>query len=215
MSIKFNEVTWYSKLGAVILFLVVVPILAFYIGGQYREVSLLSKGVTVVETHQSSSPTTNIQGTFSDPLNGTYTIDEEKITFNNGKAVESVAPGSAAQMETSIFGKPVYADLTGDGQNDAIFFVSQETGGTGIFFYVVAAVNKGGKYVGTDAVFIGDRIAPQNINTAGGVAIVNYADRAAGEAMAVQPSVGKSRFFTIKDGQLVEGKMKSATVQVR
>lgn len=33
---KWNEVTWYSKVGAVILFLVVVPALSFYIGTQYQ-----------------------------------------------------------------------------------------------------------------------------------------------------------------------------------
>jgi hypothetical protein len=34
--IKFNEVTWYSKLAAVILFLLVVPALTFYIGTEYQ-----------------------------------------------------------------------------------------------------------------------------------------------------------------------------------
>ena len=35
MKIVFNKVTWYSKLAAVILFLIVVPVLTFYIGEQY------------------------------------------------------------------------------------------------------------------------------------------------------------------------------------
>ncbi|MSU55492.1 MAG: hypothetical protein EXS46_03070 [Candidatus Taylorbacteria bacterium] len=35
--IKWNKVTWYSRLGALILFLIVVPILAFYVGTQYQE----------------------------------------------------------------------------------------------------------------------------------------------------------------------------------
>lgn len=34
--IKFNEVTWYSKLAAVIFFLFVMPAWAFYIGTQYE-----------------------------------------------------------------------------------------------------------------------------------------------------------------------------------
>ena len=37
MNIKFNEVTWYSKLGAVVLFLLIVPILTFIVGRQYQE----------------------------------------------------------------------------------------------------------------------------------------------------------------------------------
>ncbi|MBX4192384.1 DKNYY domain-containing protein [Candidatus Parcubacteria bacterium] len=36
--IKWHEVTWYSKLGAIILFVGVVPALCFYIGIQYEKV---------------------------------------------------------------------------------------------------------------------------------------------------------------------------------
>ncbi len=35
--IEWNRVTWYSKLGAALLFIVVVPSLAFYIGRQYEK----------------------------------------------------------------------------------------------------------------------------------------------------------------------------------
>src|SRR5690349_18913841 len=35
MKIEFNRVTWYSKLCAIILFLLLVPILCFYIGEKY------------------------------------------------------------------------------------------------------------------------------------------------------------------------------------
>lgn len=33
--IKFNEVTWYSRLGAIILFIGVIPATVFYVGVQY------------------------------------------------------------------------------------------------------------------------------------------------------------------------------------
>lgn len=35
--IKWNEVTWYSRLGAVILFIGVVPALSFYIGTKFQQ----------------------------------------------------------------------------------------------------------------------------------------------------------------------------------
>lgn len=41
--IKFNEVTWYSKLAAIIFFLGVFPTLTFYIGIQYQEVKDLDQ----------------------------------------------------------------------------------------------------------------------------------------------------------------------------
>ena len=40
---KFNEVTWYSKLSALIFFLGFFPALTFYIGTQYQEVKMLEK----------------------------------------------------------------------------------------------------------------------------------------------------------------------------
>jgi hypothetical protein len=36
-NIKWNEVTWYSKLAAIIVFLLFLPILTFYIGTQYQK----------------------------------------------------------------------------------------------------------------------------------------------------------------------------------
>ena len=36
MSIKWNKYTWYSKLGALILFILVIPVISFYIGMQYQ-----------------------------------------------------------------------------------------------------------------------------------------------------------------------------------
>lgn len=45
--IVFNKVTWYSKLAAVILFLLVVPALTFYIGTQYQLTKDVTSNVTV------------------------------------------------------------------------------------------------------------------------------------------------------------------------
>lgn len=33
--IKFNEVTWYSRIGAIIIFIGIIPAVTFYIGLQY------------------------------------------------------------------------------------------------------------------------------------------------------------------------------------
>ena len=42
MNIKWNEVTWYSKLLSAIFLLLVVPILTFYIGTQYELMKMTS-----------------------------------------------------------------------------------------------------------------------------------------------------------------------------
>jgi hypothetical protein len=56
---KWNEVTWYSRLGAIILFFGAIPALSFYIGMQYERVSEVNTGtVTVVVNHRGLSSTT-------------------------------------------------------------------------------------------------------------------------------------------------------------
>ena len=50
--IKFNQVTWYSKLAAAILFILVLPILTFYIGIQYQAtmtIVLESKNIPMIQ----------------------------------------------------------------------------------------------------------------------------------------------------------------------
>lgn len=189
MQIEFNKVTWYSKWGALILFLIVLPILTFYIGREYQ------KTVYVVENNSIyiAEETSEAVEASADPLNATYSIDDEQITLVNGVAKTS-------GTETRIFGEPVKGDLNNDGKIDYVFFLSQETSGTGIFFYVVASINE----KGTNAVFVGDRIAPQNINIANGVVAVNYATRRENEPMTARPSLGVTKYLVYKNGELVE-----------
>jgi heat shock protein HslJ len=131
------------------------------------------------------------------PKDTTYTIDGQQVTLVNGTSIVEVAPGSASKITTQYFGNEVSADFNGDGRQDVAFILTQNAGGSGTFYYVVVALNTENGYVGSDAVLLGDRIAPQttemsqNPNTPK-VIVVNYADRKSGESFAVQPSVGKS-----------------------
>ena len=139
------------------------------------------------------------------PKNATYIIDGTAVTLVNGVAVRASAPGSASKTTTKYFGNDVVGDINGDGKDDIALFITQESGGTGIFFYIVAALATGsGGYQGTNALFLGDRIAPQTISIQNGVIVANYADRAQGEPMTAQPSVGVSKYVMFKNGQLVE-----------
>ncbi|MEK7585569.1 MAG: hypothetical protein AAB455_03615 [Patescibacteria group bacterium] len=104
--------------------------------------------------------------------------------------------------DTQYFGNELRHDLNDDGREDVAFILTQETGGSGTFFYLVAALNMPTGYVGSEAFFLGDRIAPQTTELDQGqtalgsnrrnVIVVNYADRAPGEPFTTPPSVGKS-----------------------
>lgn len=61
MRIEWNKVTWYSKLGAIILFIFIVPILCFYIGMRYEQtrevvsINEVNKNDTTEETYYNRS----------------------------------------------------------------------------------------------------------------------------------------------------------------
>lgn len=143
-------------------------------------------------THQQKQPQVVM-----DYKNATYTIEGTPVTLVNGESSVEAAPGSASKIVTKYFGNEVQTDLNGDGRVDVAFLLTQSTGGSGTFYYIVGALNTGNGYVGTDAVLLGDRIAPQTTEISQnpaqkGVIVVNYADRAPGEPMTAQPSIGKS-----------------------
>ncbi len=130
--------------------------------------------------------------------NITFRIDETVVTLRNGVSDLPAKEGSASPSSIKYFGNEVAHDVDGDGVEDMVFLITQNFGGSGTFYYVVAAIKKENGYIGSQAMLLGDRIAPQTIEKGGGkIVIVNYADRAAGEPFTTAPSVGKSIWLTL------------------
>ena len=150
-------------------------------------------------------------GIKNDPLNATYQIEGTAVTLVNGKSEVEAVPGSATKIVDQVFGQPVLGDLNGDGAPDAGLILVDQPGGTGTFYYLAAAINKDGNYVGTNAILLGDRIAPQNIRIQNGALIANYADRKPDEPFSVQPSVGKSFYARVSGSQLIEAENPQGT----
>ncbi len=140
----------------------------------------------------------------SDPKNLAYLIDGREVVLVNGKAENESAPGSTSKVTTQYFGNEAVGDLNGDGMEDTALLLTQNTGGSGTFYFVVAALKAGVGYKGTNAIFLGDRIAPQTTEIRNGELIVNYADRGKDEPMTARPSLGISRYLKILDGTLAE-----------
>lgn len=137
-----------------------------------------------------------------DYKNTSYKIDGKVVKLTDGYNESEVAPGSATKIITRYFGNELIADLDGDGDNDVAFVITQETGGSGTFYYAVAAQNTGNGYIGSDGYLLGDRIAPQTTNMSTNsrhknVVVFNYADRAPGEPMSANPSYGVSVYLKI------------------
>lgn len=141
------------------------------------------------------SGATLFTGAFS-PEDATYHIDGQAVKLNDGVSEVTLVPGSASKTITRYFGNEAKYDFDGDGKKDTAFLITQETGGSGTFYYLVVALNTENGYVGSNAVFLGDRIAPQTTEARkGGVVLVNYATRNPGESFAVQPSLGTTAQF--------------------
>ncbi len=149
------------------------------------------------------------------PKNATYTVDGQAVTLVDGQASVPAAPGSASNITTQYVGDEVSHDFDGDGRMDTAFILTQNTGGSGTFYYVVAALNTANGYVGSDAVLLGDRIAPQTLEMSQNpstpdVLVVNYSDRKPQESFVVAPSVAKTIWLkldtkTMQFGEVAQG----------
>jgi len=167
-------------------------------------VAVVLLGIFMLFSKQSSQSPQVDNSIVSDYKNATYFIDGQAITLKNGYAETEIAPQSASKTITRYFGNDLLTDLNADGRDDIVFLLTQEKGGSGIFYYVVGALNTEKGYIGSDGYYLGDRIAPQTTNNSQNpkhknVIVVNYADRAKDEPMTTQPSIGKSVYLKMDE----------------
>lgn len=138
-----------------------------------------------------------------DPRNTTYRIEGRDVQLRSGVAETPAAPGSAAKVKTEIIGAPAHGDLDGDRVDDAALFLAHETGGSGTFYYVAAALRAGDLYRGTNAIFLGDRVKPGTLEIRDRVLVVEYTDRLPGESFSVAPSEEVTVHLALRGGELV------------
>jgi hypothetical protein len=174
----------------------------FFVGGAIGVLAVLATvgGFFVLNNYinqQKQGPVVNYK-------NATYVIEGQTVQLIDGKAEVAAAPGSASKITTQYFGNEAKGDLNGDGIPDLALLLTQSSGGSGTFYYVVAALQtSNGGYAGTNGILLGDRIAPQTTEIHNGEILVNYADRKPGEPMTAQPTVGVSKYFKVENDTLV------------
>lgn len=164
-------------------------------------VAILALSFVVSKSDLNGDKVTN-QTLPQDYKNATYIIEGQPVTLINGLSENEISPNSATKIITRYFGNEVKHDLNDDGREDVAFLLTQETSGSGTFFYVVASLNTPAGYIGSHGILLGDRIAPQTTHmdeekTVRGtnrqnVIVVNYAVRLPGEPFTAKPSLGKS-----------------------
>lgn len=155
-------------------------------------------------TSPSAAPSVSPRASAPDFKDAGYEVGGRWLRLTNGVSEIEPAPGSASKVVTRYFGNEAHGDLNGDGVEDVGFLVTQTAGGSGTFYYVVAAVRTPDGWVGTNGILLGDRVAPQTTEFHDGQLVVNYAERRPGEAMNAQPSQGVSKRLHVVAGKLVE-----------
>ncbi|MBP6946304.1 MAG: hypothetical protein KBC74_00835 [Candidatus Pacebacteria bacterium] len=148
--------------------------------------------------------------TVFDGKNTHFTIEGNEVVLVQGISEVSIVPGSASKVTTRYFGNESKGDLNGDGMDDVAFLITQDTGGSGLFYYVVVALKTADGYKTTNAFLVGDRIAPQTteIHADSKELYVNFAERKEGEPMTARPSVGVTLFLKVTPEGVLEGLMK-------
>lgn len=139
-----------------------------------------------------------------DPSNATFVLEDQSVTLSNGRSETSAAPGSALLEETVLMDKFAYGDLNADDKEDTALLLVQSGGGSGTFIYVAVYVSGPVNYKGTNAIFLGDRIAPQSISINQGAVTVTYLDRKPDEPLSAEPTVSESKQFVYRNGEFVE-----------
>ncbi len=174
-----------------IIFVIIVSIIVIYALGVYK--------FDFMDNKVSSG-----NGAVLDPKNGTYQIEGSAVTLKDGISEQAPTSESESKTTTEYFGNDITGDFNNDGKDDVAFILTQETGGSGLFVYVAVLLGDGKSGVGTKAVYLGDRIAPQTSEFRDGEIIMNYADRKPDEPFAVVPYVGVSKYFRVVGSELLE-----------
>jgi heat shock protein HslJ len=138
----------------------------------------------------------------ADAANASYRLESAPVRLVDGLAEVPAAPGSSSVIRTQIIGEPMIADLNRDQMEDAVVVLAQQTGGTGTFYYLAAAVATPQGPAGTDGLFLGDRIAVDSVAVVDGRISLQYRTRAPSQSFAEAPSVERVRDFVLApDGQ--------------
>ncbi|KND47151.1 MAG: hypothetical protein AB199_01825 [Parcubacteria bacterium C7867-004] len=141
----------------------------------------------------------------SDVAGVPFIMRGEFVTLHGGVAEDVTGPDGISKTVVRYFGNEVRHDIDGDGTDDVVFLITQETGSS-MYFYAVGALKRDKGYQGTAAVMLGEGIAPQTTEKGEGRSVVvNYAEKTADST-----SINKSIHLVLDTkrlefGELVQG----------
>ncbi|MES2216691.1 MAG: hypothetical protein V4481_05360 [Patescibacteria group bacterium] len=130
--IKFNKITWYSKLAAAVFFLAVLFVLTFYMGQEYQKTPLNIEGIDPYNISNAPVPSSESEEESADTTFVLRDEDGHFVHFDNGSIDLDTFSGyrdlSANYMILQLLGYARMGRIP-----TAITLVSEKIDGTGYF----------------------------------------------------------------------------------
>lgn len=96
-----------------------------------------------------------------------------RVQLVDGQFRESAAPGAATEILVRATEFSALGDLDGDGIGDGVMVLESDPGGSGVFFDLVAVLNRAGRPVTLAPVPLGDRVEINDLALEEGTVRVN------------------------------------------
>ncbi len=113
----------------------------------------------------------------------TVEVDGEVVRLEGGRA--TVSSGGASASIFTLQNRVAQGDLDGDGDEDVVAHIIEQSPGTGVFHLVVPVLDDGGAAMALPPIFVGDRIVMDAITVRDGLIEVSLFDRAEDEPFTV------------------------------
>ncbi len=137
-----------------------------------------------------------------DPSSATFIFDDTPVTLSGGKNDEEDENGLLS--ETRLLEERATGDINKDGRADTALLLARSGGASGVFIYIAGYISGPVSYKGTNAIFIGDRVAPRSISIDTGVVTLKYLDRGEDEPFSAEPTIERTMRFVYQNGEFVE-----------
>jgi heat shock protein HslJ len=139
-------------------------------------------------------------------MNATYSgIYDEPFTLTDGRYEgQPFVEGDASRpIVEYIDGAEMFGDLDGDGVEDAVVFLHENSGGSGTFTYVSAQLNRDGQPLDAGAVEIEDRIGVKSAAIKDGQIVLDVIMAGPGDP-ACCGTHKAHKTYDLREGRLVE-----------
>ncbi len=135
-----------------------------------------------------------------------YDIYDSCIRLMEGSYKGKPFAEGSASRPTVVLVRDIFAvgDLDGDGSDEKVVLIVEDSGGTGSFLYVAVLSRRGGKIRNRDTALAGDRIQVRDLRIAGGEIVINVVQHGPEDAMCC-PTQKARRIWKLEKNDLVEG----------